>query len=65
VTGELVSRAARAAGAPEVHDHASIESVHEAVADLLRPGDVVVTMGAGSIEGVGPRLLGLLRGARV
>jgi UDP-N-acetylmuramate--alanine ligase len=64
VTGQLVSGAARTAGAREVHDHASIEDVHEAVAGTLRPGDVVVTMGAGSIEGVGPRLLGLLRGAR-
>jgi UDP-N-acetylmuramate--alanine ligase len=61
VTGELVSGAARAAGAPQVHDHAAIDDVHEAIVRTLRPGDVVVTMGAGSVEEVGPRLLAALR----
>ena len=65
VTGELVSRAARASGAPDVRDHASIDDVHEALAQSLRRNDVVVTMGAGSIEAVAPRLLELLGGSRV
>jgi UDP-N-acetylmuramate--alanine ligase len=62
VTGELVSEAARAAGASEVHDHPSVEDVHEVLARALRRGDVLVTMGAGSVEAVGPRVLGALRG---
>jgi UDP-N-acetylmuramate--alanine ligase len=64
VTGQLVSDAARAAGAAEVHDHASVDDVHEALAGALRAGDVLVTMGAGSVEAVGRRVLGVLRGAR-
>jgi UDP-N-acetylmuramate--alanine ligase len=62
VTGELVSRAARAAGAGEVHDHASIDDVHQAIARSVGRGDVVVTMGAGSVEVVGARLLAALGG---
>jgi UDP-N-acetylmuramate--alanine ligase len=65
VTGELVSRATRVAGAPDVRDHPNVADVHEAIAGSLRGGEVVVTMGAGSVEGVGPRLLEVLGGARV
>jgi UDP-N-acetylmuramate--alanine ligase len=32
------------------------------VAELVRPGDVVLTLGAGDITGVGPELLARLRG---
>ena len=61
VTGELVSRAARRAGATSVHDHASVGDVHLAVAGELHPGDVLLILGAGSVEDVGPRVLALLR----
>jgi UDP-N-acetylmuramate--alanine ligase len=63
VTGELVSGAARAAGAKQVHDHPAVDDVHEAIAPTLRAGDVLVTMGAGSVEAVGPRVLAWLVGA--
>jgi UDP-N-acetylmuramate--alanine ligase len=62
VNGELVSRAARAAGARDVHDHPSVDDVDDALAASLRAGDVLVTMGAGSVEIVGPRVLERLRG---
>ena len=61
VTGALISDAARASGASEVRYHASIADVHEALARALRWGDVLVTMGAGSVDGVGPRVLDQLR----
>jgi UDP-N-acetylmuramate--alanine ligase len=32
------------------------------VAGAVRSGDVVITLGAGDVTGVGPELLGLLRG---
>ena len=57
VDGGLVSRAAREAGATAVHDHASIDDVHLALAEALRSGDVLLTLGAGSVEAVGARVL--------
>ena len=57
MTGELVADAARAAGAGDVRYHAELEGLAEAVVDAVRPGDVVLTLGAGSIESLGPALL--------
>ncbi|WP_040161713.1 UDP-N-acetylmuramate--L-alanine ligase [Nigerium massiliense] len=62
VTGELVADAARAHGA-SVH---YVEDVHDAapaLADLVRVGDLVLTLGAGDVTTVGPALLELLRAA--
>lgn len=64
VSGELVVEAARAAGATDVHYHADVSSVADALADRLRTGDLVVALGAGSIESLAPELLGRLE-ARV
>jgi UDP-N-acetylmuramate--alanine ligase len=65
VTGELVVKSARLAGA----DVMWVQSRHELagqLADRVRQGDVVVTMGAGDITWVGRELLGLLgKGASV
>lgn len=61
VTGELVARAARDAGAEPVHYHASVDTLAEAVAGHLQPGDLCITMGAGSIDAVGPEILRRLR----
>ncbi|HUP18552.1 MAG TPA: UDP-N-acetylmuramate--L-alanine ligase [Gemmatimonadota bacterium] len=55
VTAELVSRAARAAGAAEVIDLGEADEAR-LVAARLAPGDVVVTMGAGDIDLLAPRL---------
>ncbi len=64
VTGELVALAAERVGDGPVRYHADVETLHRAVADELRHGDVCLTMGAGSIEHVGPRLLHVLGEAK-
>ena len=52
--------AARAAGGADVHYQSAFSELPASVAGSLRPGDVVVTLGAGSVEEVGPSLLGLI-----
>ncbi len=63
VTGTLVADAAREAGAADVRYHASLDDLAPMLAADLREGDVVLTLGAGSVERVGMELLGLLREA--
>ncbi|UCC26543.1 MAG: UDP-N-acetylmuramate--L-alanine ligase [Gemmatimonadales bacterium] len=55
VDGGVVARAAVRAGA-QVTEHPSLEGLARAVAGAAHPGDVVVTLGAGSIERVGAEL---------
>ncbi|NIP57151.1 MAG: UDP-N-acetylmuramate--L-alanine ligase, partial [Gemmatimonadetes bacterium] len=63
IDGELVARAVEEqSGAPEVHYHSSLEGLADALAEALAPGDVCLTLGAGSIEEVGPRVLVRLGG---
>jgi len=64
VTGELVAEAARQARAAEVHYHPDLDTLPQALAETLQRGDMVVTLGAGSIETVGPAVLEHL-GARI
>lgn len=54
VTGALVADAARDAGAAAVQYHPGRDALVGAVADLLEPGDVLVTLGAGDVTRVGP-----------
>ncbi|MFJ4786523.1 UDP-N-acetylmuramate--L-alanine ligase [Streptomyces sp. NPDC088794] len=56
VTSELIIEAARAAGADvtPVHDKADVP---EAVAGMAKPGDLVLTMGAGDVTDLGPLIL--------
>jgi UDP-N-acetylmuramate--alanine ligase len=56
VTSELIIEAARAAGADvtPVHDKADIPAV---VAGMAERGDLVLTMGAGDVTDLGPRIL--------
>lgn len=63
VTAELVAAGAQAAGRKAVTavDRASLAGI---VARAVRPGDVVLTLGAGDITRTGPELLGLLGEAR-
>lgn len=56
VTGELIARAIPP-GAAEVHYVASMARAPSAVAALLRPDDLVLTMGAGDVTMVGPEVL--------
>jgi UDP-N-acetylmuramate--alanine ligase len=61
VTGEVVAKAAKSAGVPVewVSDFSLLEStIHE----LVRAGDVVLTLGAGDITKVGPQLLHTMQG---
>ncbi|MFJ9372632.1 UDP-N-acetylmuramate--L-alanine ligase [Streptomyces sp. NPDC101455] len=56
ITSDLIIEAARSAGADvtPVHDKADVP---EAVAGMARPGDLVLTMGAGDVTDLGPRIL--------
>jgi UDP-N-acetylmuramate--alanine ligase len=62
VTGRAVAEAARAGGegGTEVHWVPSRAELAGRVAALVRPGDVVVTLGAGDVTGVGRELLARL-----
>jgi len=57
VSGALVADAARAEGAADVRYHEDLATLPAAVAETLRAGDVLVTLGAGSIEALGPAVL--------
>ncbi|WP_405563956.1 UDP-N-acetylmuramate--L-alanine ligase [Streptomyces sp. NBC_01180] len=56
ITSEVIIDAARAAGADvtAVHDK---EQVPATVAGMAKPGDLVLTMGAGDVTDLGPRIL--------
>ncbi|MFI1565199.1 UDP-N-acetylmuramate--L-alanine ligase [Streptomyces sp. NPDC020490] len=56
VTSDLIIEAARAAGADvtAVHDKDEVPSV---IAGMVKPGDLVLTMGAGDVTDLGPRIL--------
>jgi len=59
VDGALVARAVTQAGG-RVHYHASLDDLANQVYSLTRAGDLVLTLGAGSIERVGPQFVDLL-----
>jgi UDP-N-acetylmuramate--alanine ligase len=56
VDGELVAKAVRTEGTPVIL-HRKLDTLAAALAEGLVPGDVCVTLGAGSIEALGPDLL--------
>ena len=60
VTGAMVARAVPLA-AGRVHFEPSWSATAPALADRARPGDLVVTMGAGDVSMVGPEVLAALR----
>lgn len=60
VDGELVANAVRSAGG-ECEYHPTLADLADRVAGGLAPGDVCLTLGAGSIERVGPELVDLLK----
>ncbi|MFI2371766.1 UDP-N-acetylmuramate--L-alanine ligase [Streptomyces sp. NPDC018833] len=59
ITSELIVDAARTAGAEvtAVHDKAAVPEV---IAGMARPGDLVLTMGAGDVTDLGPKILARL-----
>ena len=63
VTIETVVDAVRRASPVPVHVVKQLDDVAEATARLAQPGDLIITLGAGSIGAIGPRILEAL-GAR-
>jgi UDP-N-acetylmuramate--alanine ligase len=61
VTGAMIASAVPLPP-DEVYFEPSWAAVPALVAELVRPGDVVVTIGAGDVTLIGPALLGLLAG---
>jgi UDP-N-acetylmuramate--alanine ligase len=57
ITVEVVAAAVHAAGGPAPVIVHALDAVPAAVAALARPGDLVITLGAGSIGAVGPKVL--------
>ena len=64
VTGELVVRAARRQGLRRVRYIAEMGEVAAAVLEVVEPGDIVITLGAGDIWKVGVEILAALAGDR-
>src|SRR5690606_12241381 len=60
--GRALARAIRVAGKVEPVFVEDISDMAQAIRDLVRPGDVVLSMGAGSIGTVGPALRGAGKG---
>jgi UDP-N-acetylmuramate--alanine ligase len=61
VTVESLAAAVRASARGPVHVVPALELLPEAVASLTRSGDLVITLGAGSIGTVGERILEAIR----
>ena len=59
ITGETVVESLRSHGQKEVHFVPRIEDLPEILRDFTRPGDLLITFGAGSITNVGPAFLNL------
>jgi UDP-N-acetylmuramate--alanine ligase len=62
VTGRLVADAVPLPAEQVVYVD-GLPAAARALADRARPGDLVITLGAGDITGVGPQVLDLLGGA--
>ena len=52
--------AIRAHGHRNAHYVADLDELATRVVDVAQPGDLIVTLGAGSISGLGTRIVGLL-----
>jgi UDP-N-acetylmuramate--alanine ligase len=61
ITGKLVSDDAIAAGHRNVHYIERREDIPKALLEIIRPGDMVITFGAGDINRAGMELLEMLR----
>jgi UDP-N-acetylmuramate--alanine ligase len=61
ITVDVLAQAVRAVASCPVHVVGNLEHLPEAVAGLVKAGDLVITLGAGSIGGVGDRILERVR----
>ncbi|MET9320638.1 UDP-N-acetylmuramate--L-alanine ligase [Streptomyces sp. NPDC003038] len=59
VTSEIIIAAARATGADVAAEHDK-DAVAEVIAGMAKPGDLVLTMGAGDVTDLGPAILARL-----
>ncbi|MFF4580777.1 UDP-N-acetylmuramate--L-alanine ligase [Streptomyces sp. NPDC001389] len=59
VTSEIIISAARAAGADVTPEHDK-GAVADVIAGMAKPGDLVLTMGAGDVTDLGPQILARL-----
>lgn len=59
VTSEIIIAAARAAGADVNAEHEK-DAVADVIAGMAKPGDLVLTMGAGDVTDLGPAILARL-----
>ncbi|MFI5764897.1 UDP-N-acetylmuramate--L-alanine ligase [Streptomyces sp. NPDC051563] len=59
ITSEIIIDAARAAGADVTPEH-SKDAVADVIAGMAKPGDLVLTMGAGDVTDLGPAILARL-----
>ncbi|WP_431947428.1 UDP-N-acetylmuramate--L-alanine ligase [Actinacidiphila sp. bgisy167] len=59
ITSDLIIAAAGAAGADVAAEHDK-DAIPEVVAGMAKPGDLVLTMGAGDVTDLGPRILARL-----
>ncbi|WP_414167691.1 UDP-N-acetylmuramate--L-alanine ligase [Streptoverticillium reticulum] len=59
ITSALIIDAARAAGA-DVRPESDMTAIPEVIAGMARPGDLVLTMGAGDVTDLGPKILARL-----
>lgn len=59
VTSELVTEAARKSGA-DVTAVTEADTVSQTIAGMAKPGDLVITMGAGDVTDLGPHILARL-----
>lgn len=62
VSGRLVAQAVAQAGGPPASFHPTLAEAVEALAREVRPGDLVLTVGAGNVWQAGPALLERLAG---
>jgi UDP-N-acetylmuramate--alanine ligase len=60
VTSEVLVEAVKQHGQREVYYMPDVEELHANLADILRPGDLLLTLGAGNIVSAGEELLKLL-----
>jgi UDP-N-acetylmuramate--alanine ligase len=62
VSSSVLAERVSARGSASVKTLDGLDVAPDAVAAVLRPGDLVLTLGAGSVGSLGPRLLARLRG---
>jgi len=64
ITLDALARVVQASARSRVHLVPGVDDLPEAVFGLVRPGDLVITLGAGSIGAIGERILEALRNRR-